>query len=185
MKIHIGKRLYGLMYRLSIFLVGFLFGLFGYVVTRSISFPSVISGNSMDPILQNGDYTAGVRIDILKPELKRGDIISFYPPVYDHGHVYTKRIIGLPGETVIIKDGEIYIDGSLEPLEELYVTNDWTVKTGPYYFEIPDGHYLVLGDNRNVSYDSREWKKPYVDYNMIQSKTNFLYWPLSRFQCLW
>lgn len=64
----------------------------------------------------------------------------------------------------------IYINGSEEPLEEDYLKEDWIVATGPYTFEVPEGHYLVMGDNRNDSWDARYWTNTYVARDKILGK---------------
>lgn len=163
---------------LSIFL-GLLLGLLGYGAVRAVTFDSFIIGDSMAPTLKDGEYTTGADLYRLSPALHRGDIISFQPPFDTGGSLYVKRIIGLPGETVAVEDGKIYIDGSDMPLDEPYLNGEWTEMAGPYLFSVPEGHYLVMGDNRNVSYDSRCWDDPYVGLSSIRAKTLFVYRPLS------
>lgn len=167
------------------FLIGIIMACCGYKIMRTVTFDAHVIGDSMASTLFNDEHTIGIRFGWLQPELERGDIISFLPPIKDGDDLYVKRVIGLPGETVAIKNGRIYINGSEEALEEPYLTENWTVDAGPYYFEVPKGHYLVLGDNRNDSYDSRHWDEPYVSYESILSKTCFVYWPFLHFRYLY
>ena len=115
---------------------------------------------------------------------------------------YIKRIIGLPGETVEIREGAVYIDG--EKLEETYINGTWTKRNDGFTFEVPEDHYLMLGDNRNNSSDARYWaelavkdglaKDPgdedalsyqYVARKKILGKAYFCYWPFSDFGSLY
>ena len=102
------------------------------------------------------DRLIGFRFSYWFDEPQRGDIILFSYPV-DEKQTYIKRVIGLPGETVEIRDGKIYIDGSSEPLEEDYLKETWTWENDGYTFKVPEGCYFVLGDNRNDSEDGRFW----------------------------
>ena len=126
-----------------------------------------------------GDNILGFRLAYLQEEPERGDVI-FFPFPDDETQKYVKRIIGLPGETVTIMDGKIYIDGATEPLEEPYLKEEWTKGTGPFVFEIPEDSYLCLGDNRNRSADAREWNNPYVAREKIIAKAIFTYFPIER-----
>ncbi len=74
---------------------------------------------------------------------------------------FIKRVIGLPGETVTIRDGKVYINDSTEPLRDDFCRKHRSAISGPY--EVPEGCYFMLGDNRNVSKDSRYWLNPYVE----------------------
>ncbi len=166
----------------QIFVMGLLIGTLGYLIMCRAMLHSVIIGTSMEPTLINDEQTYGIRVSGLI-RLKRGDIVSFYPTVDSNGHLYVKRIIGLPGETVVVDDGKVYIDGEL--LDEPYLDEEWTDYNGPFKFEVPAGHYLVLGDNRNGSYDSRLWENPYVPYASIEAKTYFAYRPGNGLKCLY
>ena len=133
---------------------------------------------SMENTIMPGDNLLGFRLAYLKDEPQRGDVIFFYFPD-DESQKFVKRIIGLPGETVTILDGKIYINDSEEPLEEPYLKEEWTRGTGPYVFVIPEDSYLCLGDNRNGSADAREWNNPYVAKEKIIGKALFTYFPIS------
>ena len=84
-------------------------------------------------------------------------------------------MIGLPGETVEIRDGKVYIDDSDTPLDEPYVKGVPTGDYGPYV--VPDGCYFMMGDNRGDSLDSRFWNNTYVKENKIIAKALFRYFP--------
>ena len=64
------------------------------------------------------------------------------------------------------------------PLDEDYLKEDWTVATGNYHFEVPEDSYLMLGDNRNDSWDARYWTNPYVREDKILGKAAVIYWPV-------
>ena len=134
---------------------------------------------SMENTIMPGDNILGLRLAYLVEEPERGDVI-FFPFPDDERQNYVKRIIGLPGETVTIIEGKIYINDSTEPLEEPYLKEEWTKGTGPYVFEIPEDGYLCLGDNRNRSADAREWNNPYVKKEKIIAKALFTYFPFDR-----
>lgn len=132
-----------------------------------------ITSESMKDTLQKGDKLIGFRLAYLFSEPERGDVIIFrYPD--DEETLLVKRIIGLPGEMVIIEDGKVYINGSEEPLTEPYVLGTPSGDFGPYL--IPAGCYFVLGDNRNNSKDSRYWHNTYVTDKQIVAKPLFGYY---------
>ena len=89
--------------------------------------------------------------------------------------LYVKRVIGLPGETGEIKDGLVYINGADEPLADEYVKETPYGDFGPY--EVPEGHYFMLGDNRNESLDSRFWINKFVEEDKILGKVYLKYFP--------
>lgn len=136
-----------------------------------------IPSGSMENTIMTGDRLFGNRLAYNSKDPARGDIIIFkYPD--DEEENYVKRVIGLPGETVEIRDAQIFINGANEPLEEDYLKEEWTVAAGPYYFEVPEDSYLVLGDNRNNSWDARYWDNTYVAKEKILGKAVFRYYPI-------
>ena len=133
-----------------------------------------IPSGSMEHTISPGDRVIGNRLAYLTGEPERGDIVIFkYPD--NEKQLFVKRVIGLPGETVTIDDAKVYVEGML--LEEDYLKEAWTVDNGPYTFEIPEGSYLVLGDNRNNSKDARYWENAYVEEEKILGEAVFRYWP--------
>lgn len=152
---------------------------FVFVLKNYIIINANVPTGSMENTIMPGDNILGFRLAYLQEEPERGDVI-FFPFPDDETQKYVKRIIGLPGETVTIMDGKIYIDGATEPLEEPYLKEEWTKGTGPFVFEIPEDSYLCLGDNRNRSADAREWNNPYVAREKIIAKAIFTYFPIER-----
>lgn len=149
------------------------------VLKNYIIINASVPTGSMENTIMPGDNLFGFRIAYMFDEPERGDIIFFYFPD-DESQKYVKRIVGLPGETVTIINGKIYIDGSQTPLEEPYLKEEWTRGIGPYEFVVPEDCYLVLGDNRNESADARYWKTPYVTKEKIIGKALFTYYPFDR-----
>lgn len=119
--------------------------------------PFIVKGESMIPNFQSGDYLIVDEISYRFATPQRGDVVVFKYPK-DPTQKFIKRVIGLPGETVEVKDGKvtIYKDGNQQTLDEKYLPNpSGTIGT----LTIPLGveEYFVLGDNREFSYDSRAW----------------------------
>ena len=136
------------------------------------------AGDSMRPELKNGDVVLVNRLVYNAMTPKRGDIIAFKPNGRENAHYYIKMIVGLPGETVTIRDGKVYINDSTEPLRDDFCPETPVGDFGPY--EVPEGCYFMLGDNRNVSKDSRYWLNPYVEKDKIIGKAFLRYWPLNK-----
>lgn len=137
-----------------------------------------IPSGSMENTIMTGDRLFGYRLAYKNKGPERGDIIIFKFPD-DETQNYVKRVIGLPGETVVIEDAKVYIDGSPVPLEENYLKEEWTVTTGPFTFEVPKDSYFVMGDNRNNSADARYWTNTYVTRDKILGSAVFRYFPIS------
>ena len=131
---------------------------------------AITTTGSMEPAVTEGSHVIGFRLAYLNSEPQRGDIVIFKYPVNEKLK-YVKRIIGLPGETVDISDGKIYIDGSDTPLEEDYLVESWDTKKDGYHFEVPEGCYLVLGDNRNISLDSRFYANEALEAGVAENDT--------------
>ncbi len=137
-------------------------------------------GDSMKPVLSNGDVVLVNRIIYNATTPKRGDIIIFKPKGNENIHYYTKRIIGLPGETVEIMENRIYIDG--EKLEEEYETTDIDdVGIVTEKVKLAGDEYFVLGDNRASSEDSRNADVGNVKREYIYGKAWFVISPSQHF----
>jgi signal peptidase I len=148
--------------------------LFVYLVVTQ---PHKIKGSSMEPNFPDGEYLLTDKLSYRFREPKRGEVIVFEAPGTD-GDEFIKRIIGLPGETLEIKDNEIYVDGRV--LEEVYIAPEILTKPGNFLREesmviIPEGEYLVLGDNRPFSSDSRAWGL--IEKSAITGRAWIVYWP--------
>lgn len=133
-----------------------------------------VPSESMENTIMTGDRFFGNRLAYLFQDPERFDIVVFkYPD--DESQLFVKRVIGLPGEIVEIKDGKVYIDGSETPLDDSFTPETPTGNYGPY--TVPENSYFMLGDNRNRSKDSRFWTNTYVKEDKILGKAVFRYFP--------
>lgn len=140
------------------------------LINRNVIYKVSPPTPSMENTIMVNDKVFTFRLAYLFSDPKRGDIVVFKAP--DEPEVdYIKRIIGLPGEIVEVIDGIVYIDG--EPLEEDYLKETMVGSFGP--FEVPEGSYFMMGDNRNISHDSRFWTNKYVKKDMIEGKAILKY----------
>lgn len=158
-----------------------------------------VEGSSMDPSLDNGQYLlvnkavyckwnlecTGWNLDRILPFLdnfdghifhppQRGDVVVFRFP-QDPDRDFIKRVVGVPGDTVEVRDGTVFING--RAAEENFILERPRYSYGPV--KVPEGQYFVLGDNRNNSYDSHVWGMLPEEY--IIGKAWVSYWPLSEF----
>lgn len=129
---------------------------------------------SMLPTIQINDR---IFVEKIQPvsNYEFGDIVVFWPPIAGNKDRYVKRLIGLPGDTIEIKDGFLYRNG--EKVEEPYIEEK--IKYTFHQVTVPEDHYFLLGDNRNESFDSHSWKEtPFVAEEDIIGKAIFRYYPL-------
>lgn len=142
--------------------------------------PHKVDGNSMYPNFYNKEYILTDKISYRRSEPQRGDVVVFHaPPPNDADFI--KRIIGLPSETIMVRDGLVYINSIL--LKEVYLPMDLRTAEKSFLrngvpYQIPPGYYMMFGDNRNFSSDSREWGP--VSRQAIVGKALIRYWPPSR-----
>lgn len=151
---------------------------FVLVVNNFLIINAKIPSESMENTIMTGDRIFGNRLAYLLGGPERYDIVIFRYP-YDESQLFIKRVIGLPGETVEIIDGKVYIDGSETPLDDSFTPETPTGNYGPY--TVPEGCYFMLGDNRNNSRDSRFWQNPYVEEDKILGKAVLRYFPGIKF----
>ncbi|HBX68321.1 MAG TPA: signal peptidase I [Chloroflexi bacterium] len=140
-----------------------------FVAINAVSARIRVDGSSMVPTLNNGEFVMVNRLAYKFGAPKHGDVVVFdYPR--DPQQEYIKRIIGLPGDFISIKNGYVYVNGL--QLIEPYIAaaprsqGEWTV---------PEDHIFVLGDNRNNSQDSRSFG--FVAFDQVIGKALFIYWP--------
>jgi len=137
-----------------------------------------IPSTSMLPTLKINDRLLIEKIGYRFTSPERGDIVVFSPTeaLKEQGYddAFIKRVIGLPEETIQVKGGVVTVNG--QPLMENYVADEPDYDFGPV--TVPEGHYLVLGDNRNNSYDSHYWG--FLPRENIIGRAAVRFWPLGR-----
>lgn len=155
----------------------FAIGIFFFVYLL-IMRPHKISGISMSPNYPDSEYLLTEKVSYYKSPPKRGDIVVFTPPISSDDFI--KRVIGLPGETISIKENHIYING--EVLKEEYLKSDVLTQGGSFLaegqvYKVPEGEFFVMGDNRAHSYDSRSFGP--ITKKVISGRAWIIYWPVS------
>ena len=144
-------------------------------INSAVVVNAIVPSPSMENTLMVGDRFFANRLAYVTEGPERFDVIVFkYPD--DESKLFVKRVIGLPGETVEIVDGKVFIDESHEPLEEGYLKEPMNGSFGP--FQVPEDSYFVMGDNRNHSNDSRMWDNKFVHKDKIVGKGLAVYLPL-------
>lgn len=149
------------------------------IVLKTFVFANaVVPTGSMLNTIQEGDRIIASRLAYINNDPERYDIIIFRNPDNEE-ECFVKRVIGLPGETVQIVNGIVYVtqtNGETIQLDDSFVTNCKPYGDfGP--FEVPEDSYFMMGDNRNTSWDSRFWDNKYVHKDKILGKVKFKYYP--------
>ncbi|NOX63116.1 MAG: signal peptidase I [Chloroflexi bacterium] len=146
------------------------------VVFRTFVFQNfIVEGNSMLNTLLPGERVIVSRIHYIIGEPQRGDVIVFQYP-RDPSRDFVKRIIGMPGETIAIRNGQVFVNGQALP-PETYVTNPSLDEMSP--LTLNKDEYFVMGDNRGGSSDSRSWGP--LQSRFIIGKAWLIYFPLDKF----
>ena len=143
-----------------------------FVLIFSAGMRTSVVGNSMEPVLYNGQEILMNRLIYRISTPKRGDVVVFLPNGNPNSHFYVKRVVGLPGETVQIRDGSVYIDGVLLAEDE---SLDKIADPGiaQNELQLASDEFFVLGDNRNSSEDSRSGNIGAVKKDTIIGKAWF------------
>jgi signal peptidase I len=158
---------------LSVFVLLYLF----------VAQPNQVHGNSMVPNFQDNEFLLTEKLTYLRRLPKRGEVVIFKAPpsepCAENECEYIKRVIGLPGESITVKDGSVYINDNR--LEENYLPSSFQTGPGSYLregrtVEIPQGEYIMMGDNRPHSRDSREFGP--IPRESIVGRAFFSYWPV-------
>lgn len=140
-----------------------------FAVINAVSARIRVDGSSMEPTLHTGEFVIVNKLSYKLGSPQIGDVIVFHFP-RDIEQEYIKRVIGLPGDTVEVKNGRVYVNS--QPLKEDYIA------ASPSYersWQVPPNSLFVLGDNRNNSSDSHNWGP--VPENYVVGKAVFVYWP--------
>ena len=149
------------------------------VIFRVVLQLAWVPSGSMETTIMPGDRVIGSRLSYRFGKPERGDIAIFlYPDDEARGikTYYVKRIIGMPGDTIDIVDGKLYLNGSETPLDEPYIREEMMLEP-PMHYEVPEDCYFMMGDNRNYSNDSRRWTNTFVRRDKLIAKVLFQYFP--------
>ena len=149
--------------------------LLAFIVIVFLYQPVQVEGTSMMPRLENHERIFINKFLYRFRPIERGDVVVFHYPL-DPSKSYIKRVIGLPGEEVSIRDGQVLVNG--QTLREPYVLPSYLDEQSHPPVQVEPDHYYVLGDHRSASNDSREWGT--VARQNIYGKAVIVYWPLSQ-----
>jgi signal peptidase I len=147
----------------------FILAVFLFFIINVLSARIRVDGSSMEPTLHTGEFVVVDKVSYRIGSPQRGDVIVFHYPRNPQKE-YIKRVIGLPGDTVNITDGHVYING--QPLQEPYIA---AAPAYPGSWTVNEGALFVLGDNRNNSDDSHRWGT--VPFNYVVGRAILVYWP--------
>ena len=147
--------------------------LIAFITTHFIIVNAQVPSGSMNNTIMEGDRLVGFRLSYMFSEPERGDIVIFkYPD--DETQNYVKRVIGIPGDVIQVKNGHVYVNDVLQ--DEDYIKEPMIITGVEETYVIPEGHYFMMGDNRNNSLDSRKWTNTYVSKDKILAKVIFRYY---------
>ena len=146
-----------------------------FVLNNFVIANARVPTGSMITTIMPGDRVIGSRLAYRFEAPKRGDIIIFHAPD-EPETLYETRIRGMRGDKVTFRDGQVYLHDSETPLEENYIREPMK-PAALQEFQVPEGAYFCMGDNRNGSVDARYWTNHYVYIDKIVAKVLFRYWP--------
>ncbi len=145
---------------------------------RFVLMLNYIPSPSMENSIMVGDIVLGTRYDA--DQIERYDVMVFISP--DNNLLYIKRVIGLPGETITVRNGKVYANG--EELRSDFIKEEMDT-TGDGVYPVPECCYFMLGDNRNESWDSRFWENHYVPAENFIGHAKFVLFPIAHFGEVW
>lgn len=137
--------------------------------------PVRVEGTSMLPVLEDQDRLFINKLAYRVGDIHRGDVVVFLYP-HDHEKSYIKRVIALPGDTLRIDHGKVYVNSAR--IDEAYVPKRFEDDRSQPEMTVPQHEYFVMGDHRSISSDSREFGP--VDRELIYGKAAFVYWPMDQ-----
>lgn len=152
--------------------------IFALLIRHFIIMVSVVPTSSMVPTLKVGDRLFVNRFIYRFTDPQRGDIVVFKSVVDDKD--YVKRLVGLPGETIEMRRGTVYVNGKELTFPGVNVQYDYDFQDP---VTVPPGHYYMMGDNRAFSADSRIWG--FVPRKNVEGQALFTFWPFNHMQLLY
>lgn len=161
--------------------VVFAIGIFFFVYLLIMQ-PHKIKGASMTPNYPDGEFLLTEKVTYYTRDPERGDIVVLSPPPeVSETDEFIKRVVAVSGERVAIRGGRVYINGKL--LEEPYIANSMVTTAGTFLsdgeeYTVPEGQYMVFGDNRPNSSDSRYWGP--ITKKMMKGRAWIIYWPINK-----
>ena len=154
--------------------------LLAFFVNRVLIVNATVPTGSMENTIMPGDRILALRTSYWFKSPERGDVAVFkYPDDPEQKILYVKRVIGVGGDTVEVKDGELFVNGTLQ--SEPYIKEVTEGDFGPY--KVPEGCYFMMGDNRNRSLDARYWENKFVEEDAILGKAVLRYYRIKKLYC--
>ena len=154
--------------------------LISFLINKFLIFKVYIPSESMYPTLKVKDQLFVTKM-YSRDSIQRGDVLVFFSKEFNE--LLIKRVIGLPGDDIIVKaSGEVIVNG--EVLKEDYVVQKDDTAIFDLEFKVPEDEYFFLGDNRANSLDSRYWNDPYIDFEDIRGEARVIIYPFSRIRIL-
>lgn len=147
------------------------------LIYKFVAQPFIVKGASMEPTFENNDFLLVDEFVYRFREPSRGEVIVFRNPRNEE-EFYIKRIVGLPGEEIVIREGAVFINGVM--LAEEYVPEDMRSMPGDLRIELEDDEYFVMGDNRLESSDSRSWGP--LEEREIIGIVRVRFWPVEKLE---